>query len=373
MKKGILYATIILVLLSFKTLVDNGFIVSGNAAGIENGKKVILQRQGDANEIISVDSTIITDGKFNFKGTVSEPSIHFIQIEKSDGKVAFILENGKIGVDFYKDSIAKSKIYGTLNNDDFHLFNKTAGKIQSKMINFQKENSQKMNDAQTAKDTVVINALMKEFNKFQDEMIGLTVVFPEAHPKSFLSVLFVDNMFNMPNPDIEKIKIVYNKLDKSLQNTKPGKAVLKKITDFKSLEIGSKSMEFSAPNPDGKIVSLKQSLGKVTIIDFWASWCGPCRKENPSVVALYKEFHAKGLNIIGVSLDKDAMKWKEAIKKDNLTWTHVSNLKFWDDPIAVLYNIKSIPATFILDAKGLIIARDLRGAELREKIKELLK
>ncbi|MBF7093023.1 TlpA family protein disulfide reductase [Flavobacterium sp. ALJ2] len=120
------------------------------------------------------------------------------------------------------------------------------------------------------------------------------------------------------------------------------------------------------------MVSLKESLGKVTIVDFWASWCGPCRKENPNVVAIYKELHSKGLNIIGVSLDKDAKAWKEAIAKDNLTWTQVSNLKFWDEPIAAQYGVQSIPATFILDASGKIVAQDLRGDELKAKIIELL-
>ncbi len=117
---------------------------------------------------------------------------------------------------------------------------------------------------------------------------------------------------------------------------------------------------------------MKESLGKVTIVDFWASWCGPCRAENPNVVAIYKEFHAKGLNIVGVSLDKDAAKWKEAIAKDNLTWTHVSNLKFWDEPIAAQYKVQSIPATFILDASGKVVAKDLRGEELKAKVQELL-
>ena len=116
----------------------------------------------------------------------------------------------------------------------------------------------------------------------------------------------------------------------------------------------------------------KESLGKVTIVDFWASWCGPCRAENPNVVAIYKEFHSKGLNIIGVSLDKDAVKWKEAIAKDKLIWTQVSNLKFWDEPIAKQYNVESIPATFILDESGKVVAKDLRGEELKAKIIELL-
>nr|WP_248574844.1 TlpA disulfide reductase family protein [Flavobacterium sp. H122] len=117
---------------------------------------------------------------------------------------------------------------------------------------------------------------------------------------------------------------------------------------------------------------MKQVLGKVTVIDFWASWCGPCRKENPNVVKLYNELHPKGLNIIGVSLDKDAAKWKDAIAKDKLTWNHVSNLKHWDEPIAKMYGIESIPATVILDSKGNIAARNLYGEELKAKIIELL-
>ena len=117
---------------------------------------------------------------------------------------------------------------------------------------------------------------------------------------------------------------------------------------------------------------MKESLGKATLIDFWASWCSPCRQENPNVVAIYNEFHSKGLNIISVSLDEDATKWKEAIAKDKLTWTQVSNLKEMKDPLALRYGVTQIPTTFLLDATGKVIAIDLRGDDLNAKIKELL-
>ncbi len=120
------------------------------------------------------------------------------------------------------------------------------------------------------------------------------------------------------------------------------------------------------------MVSLKESLGKVTLIDFWASWCASCRQENPEVVAIYNEFHSKGFNIISVSLDEDAKKWKDAIAADKMNWTHVSNLKDMKDPIAMQYEVTQIPSTFLLDANGKVVGVDLRSAELKAKINELL-
>ena len=179
--------------------------------------------------------------------------------------------------------------------------------------------------------------------------------------------------------DQAEIKELYNSLDESVKNTKDGKELGDTFKQMEEQEkamanvgVGKKAPAFSAATPDGKMMSLKDAMGKVTIIDFWASWCKPCRMENPNVVAMYNELHGQGLNIIGVSLDKEADAWKKAIADDKLTWSHVSNLKFWEDPIAKLYGVQSIPATFVLDAEGNIVAKDLRGDQLKVKVKELL-
>ncbi|HEX8576568.1 MAG TPA: TlpA disulfide reductase family protein [Flavobacterium sp.] len=371
MKKALIIFLLSVFLFAFNLI--GKFTISGNSKGFENGTKIYLEKPDDKKGFIIVDSTQINAGKFSFKGAAPEPSVHFITIRGIKEKLAFILEEGKITVSVDKDSIVKGKVTGTKNNEDLHNFKTKALLIQDKLLSFQELNTKKMTDAKAANDTIVINQLIKEFTALQSKLTSLPVDFLSFNPKSFVSVLLVDAMFNDPSNSVEQIKTAYNSLDISLKNTTLGKSIYNKTQKVSAFEIGGKVPDFSAPNPEGKIISLKQSLGKVTIIDFWASWCGPCRQENPNVVAVYKEFKDKGLTIIGVSLDKDGDKWKEAIAKDNLTWIHVSNLQFWQDPIATLYNIKSIPATFIVDANGVIVAKNVRGSDLRRKISTLLK
>ena len=139
----------------------------------------------------------------------------------------------------------------------------------------------------------------------------------------------------------------------------------------KNTAIGAKAPDFSAPGPDGEQIALNDVLGKVTLVDFWAAWCKPCRAENPNVVAAYKKYHDKGLNILGVSLDRKADAWKKAIADDGLEWNHVSHVQYFG-PIAKLYNVDAIPAAFLLDENGIIIAKNLRGKALHDKISELL-
>lgn len=356
-------------------LEDNEFVISGTADGISDGKLAILETLDESGMGLKpTDTAIIKNGKFEFKGTTTEPELRFIQLDSVQGKIAFILENGEISIKAFKDSINKSVIGGTFNNEQFAVYNKDQNVIQKKIADYRTDNKVKMETAMQTNDTVTVNSLRDGFLKLNDEFKDYNVKFAENNPKAFISVLMIQNMLMQPDSDFEKLEKTFNNLDKSVKETKPGKNVGEIISNRSSAEVGKMAPDFSAPNPEGKMVSLKESLGKVTIIDFWASWCGPCRKENPNVVALYNELHEKGLNIIGVSLDKegDAQKWQDAIAADKLTWPQVSNLKYWNDPVAKKYNVQSIPATFILDATGKIVARDLRGEELKAKVIELL-
>jgi peroxiredoxin/endonuclease YncB( thermonuclease family) len=383
MKRILFLLTVTAVLFSCNKAGKNEYIISGTVKGVADGKTVVLEKQDETGQLKPIDTVKIKDGKFTIKGSAKEPEIMLLQVEALQGKVPFILENGDIKVVVDKDSIQKTKLSGTFNNDVFSKFNVDVVKFQKtsqkKLTDFQNANMEKMKAAQEAKDTITINKLMKEYQVIQKEGMDFYVKFAETNPKALISALIVDSMLNDPNVDLARAKKIFANFSPELKKYKPGKSIQSKLDKIgkpvvvaTSTEVGSVAPDFSAPNPEGKSISLKESLGKVTIIDFWASWCNPCRAENPNVVALYNEFHSKGLNIISVSLDKDASKWKEAIAKDKLTWNQVSNLKFWEEPIALTYGVKSIPATFLLDTNGTIVAKDLRGAELKAKVAALL-
>jgi peroxiredoxin len=377
MKKIVLVVAFLSLAIACNKLAENEFEIEGTIDGIESGIFVILEKQDDMGNFIAMDTTKMDNGKFRFKGEFKEVGFHYIQVQTVNGKIPFILENGSIKIEAYKDSVQKSKISGTYSNDQYAAHTKVTDEINVRMTKFREENTPKWMEAQAANDTVTMNALIKENKKYDKEYMAAAKSHVKNHPNSFLSAVFVDQMLSIPTEDWKEIEKSYNTLSEPLKKSKPGVSAKTKIDELSkkpSVEVGSMAPEFSAPNPEGTLVSLKESLGKVTIIDFWASWCGPCRRENPSVVALYNEFHSKGLNIIGVSLDKPEAKeeWIQAIATDKLTWPQVSNLQFWEDPVAKMYGVQAIPATFILDANGKIAARDLRGAELKAKIQELL-
>ena len=383
MKRILMLLAVITVIISCNKAGENEYIISGTVKGIADGKTVVLEKQDEMGQFIPMDTVKVKDGKFMMKGSAKEPEIMLIQVEAIQGKVPFVLENGDIDIIVDKDSLQKSKFSGTFNNDVFSKFNddltKFQKELQKKLMAFQTANMAKMKAAQEAKDTIVINKLMKEYQGMQKEGMEFYVKFAEGNPKALLSALIVDSMLNDPSVDVARAKKIYASFSPELKNYKPGKSIQTKLNKIEkpvtvaaAANVGNVAPDFTAPNPEGKSISLKQSLGKVTIVDFWASWCKPCRAENPNVVALYAKYHAKGLNILSVSLDKEASAWKAAIAKDKLTWNHVSNLKEFEDPIALQYGINAIPTIFVLDSKGVIIAKDIRGEELNAKIASLL-
>jgi peroxiredoxin len=349
------------------------FVISGEIAGVPDGAKVELKEIKDNNPVL-LDSTTLKDGKFTLKGSVTEPDIHILTIQKVPGRLPFILENKKLNMALYKDSLGLSKIAGSKENDVAQNYMKAVTK-------FRKKNDALMidlNQARQKNDTLFLKGFRDKRQEIKNENDAFNLEFLKENNKSLFAALLLENLLRTNTLKIEEANEYFKAFPEKLQQTSVGIRIKERIDASMATEIGSVAPDFTAPNPEGKEISLNEIKGKVTIIDFWAAWCGPCRKENPNLVNLYNNYHDKGLEIIGVSLDgntrqKDAkQEWLDAIEKDGLTWYQVSNLNYFNDPVAKKYNIQAIPATFILDSEGKIIDKNLRGPVLEQKISELL-
>ncbi len=363
----------------------DGYTIKGDVKGFEDGTKVYINKQ-DENGFTKIDSTEVKGGTFTFKNDKTpETDIYFIELGKTqEFMYPFIFEKGEIKFTFDKEKRDEVKVNGTKNNDLMTSYNDEAYKIQKEIMDFQQQNQAKFMEAQQKGDQATMQSLMSQITKIQEKYVDQNKKFIDSNKDSYISLLLLTQLAMSDALTPDEIKKYYNDLDASVKDTKKGKEFaenLKKIEETQKesqakqdkVAIGKKAPDFSANTPDGKTESLHKNLGKATLIDFWASWCGPCRKENPNVVALYNKYKAQGLKIIVVSLDKEKDAWVKAIADDKLDWLQVSNLKFWDDAIAKDYAVEAIPATFILDANGTIVAKDLKGAELDAKIAELLK
>jgi thiol-disulfide isomerase/thioredoxin len=314
-------------------------------------------------------------------GTINEPSVRFLTVNNVKGKAMFMLENSEINVIINKENLVESTFTGSKTNNAYVVFQDGMNKIQEEGRNTNRAYRQiKPTDEPSKRDS-----LSQVLAQLQDRIKVYPLSFINENNDADFSLNLIGSEINNPKIDVAGFMLAYKNLSPRLKETKKGKEIGKKLdelfNEFKKTEnvnIGKVAPNFEAPTPDGNIVSLNEVKGKVTIIDFWAAWCGPCRRENPNVVKVYEAYHDQGLEIIGVSLDgqsrqKDPKKaWLEAIEKDKLSWTQVSHLKYFNDPIAKLYNINAIPATFILDKDGKIVAKNLRGRALELKVKELL-
>jgi peroxiredoxin len=364
------------ILISFVACNQNpeGFTINGTLTGeIEDGTKVFLRKQGENNQPpIEVDTAEVVDGKFTFIGKAGLPEIQYIFIDKIQGYTGVVIENGEIEITAQKDSLGLAKIKGTVQND---LFSKYVSKAQA----MSRQAVAIQTDMQSAQgDQARTAALREEMQDFQEEYKTFERDFIDANPNALISVLLLDKGIQTRAIEADEVQSIFDSFTPEIRETSAAKkitaqleALKEKAIRSKSTEVGAKAPEFTAPGVDGEPKALKDMLGKATLVDFWAAWCKPCRRENPNVVAVYKKYHDKGLNIVGISLDRRAEDWKKAIQDDGLTWNHVSHVQYFG-PLAKLYNVDAIPAAFLLDENGVIVAKNLRGPALEAKVAELL-
>jgi len=348
-----------------------GYSISGNIKNVENGKMVYLSELDNNNQPVKIDSAVIKDEKFNMSlPAITQSNLSFLNIEGLNGNVIFISENEQVDFEIFKDSLPTSQVSGGKENKVFYSYLDHLKNLNQRVMKIRAELRKEIT---TNKDSSSIAKLQKEEADLRSGDMTFKKKIVKENPDTFVSVLILTDMINM-GATTSEVNELYETLTDGLKQTPLAKTLKENLDKRSTVEVGSKAPEFSAPNPQGEVISLKDSMGKITLIDFWAAWCKPCRVENPNLVRIYNKYHEQGFNIIGVSLDKEGQKdkWLKAIEDDKLTWSHVSNLQFWQEPIAQLYGVRSIPAAFILDENGVIVSTNLRGDALEAKVKELL-
>ena len=330
-------------------------------------EKIIYMLSPEGNMTIPVDSAKIVNGKFKMNGKVSSPNLNYLSIDGLN--IPFILENGNIKAKIYKDSISVSKFSGTISNEDFYIFNQKSRELSNSYNDIIIE----MNQANNLGDDILVTDLQDQAKLLQQKFFIFQKNFMRENINSYISALILEGFAVSQTLPVDSLKLIYNGLTERIKRTSSGNNIESILfPPLMPTDVGQIAPMFSGPNPEGEILQLKDLMGKITLIDFWAAWCRPCRIENPNLVKLYKEMNSKGLEIVGVSLDRDMNSWRKAIEDDGLMWSQISNLQFWQDPIAKLYNISAIPAAFLIDSEGRILAKNLRGERLKEKVKELL-
>lgn len=354
----------LLTLLTFFPLMllaqTEGFKITGKISGISDGPARITTTQQD-NSTIATGT--IKAGELDIKGSIPEPGLYFLVVGNQPPQYIF-LENKSIKITGSKSDIKNLTVEGSQSHKDFLEFNKVFNPLVANLNKTATQLQQQTNEKKR-------EALMKEFDAINAEVNNQVDKFVSARRHSYVSpfVLFVTSQLN-DNPSL--LEQHYNMLDENIRNSKIGKSLAEFIAYNKVGAVGSNAMDFTQNDINGNPVALSSFKGKYVLVDFWASWCRPCRAENPNVVKAFNKFKDKNFTILSVSLDQDKDSWTKAIEKDGLKWNHVSDLKYWSNAVAVQYHIQSIPQNFLIDPNGKIVAKDLRGPDLERKLCELL-
>jgi peroxiredoxin len=342
------------------------FTVKGNIHGMK-APYIYFRWQGL--DSTHVDSAAIHDDKFSFRGKVANPEMAGMYIKDDSGhvtkQVRFYLENSDIQISGNADSLNNAKITGSQSQDEYETYKasvKDLGAREAKLYKKYRNAKKKKNDDLVSKVEDQIDSLDKQRKEKSKNFIT-------SHPKSYISLFQLRMMaYSTPYKNLNKL---FTGLDKKVQNSKAGKKMAKHLSKMKKTAVGQTAPGFTQDDVNGEPVSLSDFKGKYVLVDFWASWCGPCREENPNVVKAYKEYKDKGFAILGVSLDDSSSNWKKAIKEDHLNWTQVSDLKGWKNAVAQKYGVRAIPSNWLIDPKGKIVGHNLRGDGLEKKLAEI--
>ncbi len=348
------------------------------SADVEDEQQLMLIALDDNSQPQTLDTLYIRDGVTSYSGKIEYPEMHFLLLQGNRDVVPVVLEPGEISVEMFKDSIRASKVGGTKSNKEFSRYIADSNPIIEDLFSIQNE----MRNAMISRDSLAFVDLQEQLNDMQTNFNDFQIDYVKSNPDAYISILVLEQLIGNQILDKEAAAEIYNNLGNILKKTKAGVKIGKLTTPEPETEetsdtdedvsVGDIAPDFTAPSVDGTPQTLYASLGEYTILDFWASWCGPCRVDSPNMVALYNKYKSKGLNIVGVSVDKDKTSWKKAIENDKLAWMHVSHLKRWEDPIAENYGVTSIPQLFLLDASGKVIARENHAEDLIPYLEKIL-
>ncbi len=340
---------------------------------LEDGQNVLLLGVDEQSQLTPIDTVQIEAGTFSLSGLSKYPEMHYLNFEGVRSLLPVVIEAGTITVEAKKDSIQKASIKGTKSNQDVARFLEEVRTFNQAL----QEISFELRNAMLSKDSLNVSDLQEQYDDIVVKIADFEINFIKENPDSYVSSLILEQRVTSGQIDTTEAQDLLDQLDNRIQMTKSAQNILellrqKELQDEANKEapgVGDVVPDFEAPSPNGELVSLNQAKGKFTVIDFWASWCKPCRNQSPALVELYNTYKSQDVNIVSVSLDRSNKRWLDAIEDDGLNWTHVSNLKHWQDPIAEEYNVRSIPELFLIDDNGTVLARSHDLASIKSILK----